>query len=111
MILDRGICTLYRLESVGSPGNMPVEQLVIFHESWFGELSFASNPEYETDHREDVQVSARIRIYQNRNINNLQEARLSTDPNIRYEVTRVFHGVDEDSGEPISDLSLKVVVS
>jgi head-tail adaptor len=109
VILDKGICEVYRMEDISEPGGMPKEELVKIHESWFGELDFGSNPEYETQHREDVGVAARIRIHQNREITNLHAVKLSTEPDKRYEVTRVYHGRDDESGELISDLSLKAV--
>lgn len=109
MILDKGICKVYRLEDISAPGDMPKERLVQFHESWFGELDFASNSDQKTQYREDVITSARIRIYQNREITNLNAVTLSTDPEKRFEVTRVYHSRDDESGEPISDLNLKAV--
>lgn len=109
MILDKGICTLSRLENAASAGNMPADRLVQIHQSWYAELDFSTDPEYATGHREDVAVSARIRVHQNRAITNLHVAELSAQPGKRYEVTRVYHGVDDESGEPISDLSLKAV--
>lgn len=43
MILDKGICTVYRMEDISEPGGMPKEEPVKFHESWFGELDFGTN--------------------------------------------------------------------
>ncbi|NLD52072.1 MAG: hypothetical protein GX650_04170 [Clostridiales bacterium] len=107
MILDSGICTIYEAANSAVAGNKPIDQLTKKYESWYGELDFGSDSAYVTDFREDVETSARIRILQHRSITNRDAAELSTEPGIRYEVTRVYHALDDDSGQPISDLNLR----
>jgi hypothetical protein len=108
MILDKGICSIF---SVGGTVFNPTYTLK--YQSWYGELNFESAPSYPTEAREDVEVSARIRVIQDRSINNRDALFFSastTPSGDRYEVTRTFHGVDEESGQPITDLTLRRVV-
>jgi hypothetical protein len=107
VILDKGVCTIYEATNSAVAGNKPINQLSKKYESWFGELDFGSDPNYVTEFREDVETSARIRIHQNRSITTQDAAMLSTEPAARYEVSRVYHALDEDSGQPISDLNLR----
>lgn len=115
MILDKGYCSIYEVGNVAAPGDMPVEGLTLKFQSWYGELNFETTPTTAADH-EGVTVSNRIRIVQNRRIDNHHVAVLSTvlpapDDAPRYNVVRAFHGVDDDNGELISDLSLEMVVT
>lgn len=109
MILDKGICTFHELTDISEPGRMPNEQMVAVYQSWYGELDFGSDMAYSTAKREDVAVSARVRVLQNRSISNLMAVTLSDQPDKRFEVIRVYHGTDDNSGQPISDVSLKAV--
>lgn len=111
MILDKGICTVYRKENTAAPGAMPVWTDVAYHVSWYGELSFETREARPTENREEVRCDARIRVLQNRRINNHDrvELRQPDGESLVYEVTRAYHGVDDESGELISDLSLEVI--
>lgn len=109
MILDKGICSVYDKVNVAEPGNMLQYKLKLKYQSWYGELNFETNP-VNAAMQEMVETSARIRIIQNRGINNHNVAILSND-NQQYEVTRAYHGVDEESGELITDLTLKKAVT
>lgn len=112
MILDKGICNIYQKVNTAGPGEMPVYQNQLIHQSWYGELSFETNPSRPTESREMIETDARIRILQNRQINNHDRAELALasggDPQ-PFEVTRAYHGADEESGELITDLSLRRV--
>ena len=108
MILDKGICSIF---TVGGTTFSPTFSLK--HQSWYGELSFETAPSSPTEYREDVETSARIRIHQNRAINNKDALYFSdqTAPDgDRYKITRAYHGIDEESGEQITDLTLRRVV-
>lgn len=111
MILDKGVCTVYRKTNTAVSGAMPVYSDVQIHQGWYGELSFETSPGRPTDTREEVQTDARVRILQNRAINN--HDRVELVPNggtaVRYEVARAYHGFDTDSGELITDLTLQEV--
>lgn len=109
MILDAGMCTVYGATNGAPAGNKPLDVLTVRHRSWFGELNFETAPAYPTLNREEVEASTRVRVFQHRGISNRDAATLDTQPGIRYEVTRVYHGRDDDSGELISDLTLRRV--
>lgn len=108
MILDRGICTVYDIKNVASPGDMPKMTLTPKYESWYGELNFETVPK-DAAMQEMVETSARIRILQNRSITNHNIVILADGE--QYKVTRAYHGIDEESGEPITDLTLVKVVT
>ena len=101
MILDGGICKIGRIV----PGDTPLGTLAELSECWYGELDYASSP-FSSDDRVDVQEERRIRIHQDRRITGLYGVVID---GARYEVTRVFHGRDEESGERITDLTLRRV--
>lgn len=107
MILDKGICSIF---SVG--GTVFAPTYTPKYQSWYGELNFETAPAFPTAAREEVGTSARIRVLQNRSINNgdaLYFSSESTPYGDRYDVTRAFHGIDDDSGELITDLTLRRV--
>lgn len=110
MILDTGLCTVYRTEDTAAPGAKPQDTEVAFHWSWYGELAFETAPARPTEPREEVRTDARIRILQHRGINNQCRVELTDAEGLRtsYRVTRAYHGVDAESGEQITDLNLEV---
>ena len=112
MNLDKGICTVYHTINTAQSGQKPVLTDVAFFESWYGELSFETSPARPTDTRKEIRTDARIRILQNREIKEHDRVRLSMygrDP-AHYEIERAYHGQDDESGELITDLTLKKVV-
>ena len=115
MILDRGFCTIYRVDNVATGGAMPVLSLVeMRHQSWYGELNFETSPLRTSATQEDVEVSARVRVVQNRAISNQDVAVLSNElpppaNATQFEILRAYHGVDEENGQPITDLTLREV--
>ena len=111
MILDKGICTVYRKKDTAASGDMPHFEDEAYWQSWYGELNYETSPNYPTDAREEVRTDARIRILQNRGINNHDRVELTpvAGETTYYEVTRAYHGRDDDSGELITDLNLEVV--
>lgn len=109
VILDSGICTVYRKINTAPDGAMPVFADQEIHCSSYGELAFETSPARPTERREEIQTDARIRILQNRQINNHDRVRLQAftgDELGTFEVIRAYHGSDFDSGELITDLSL-----
>jgi len=108
MILDSGICTVYEVKNVAPPGGMPRMALVQKHQSWYAELNFETTPK-DAAMQEVVETSARIRVLQNREITNHNVVVLTDGE--QYEVIRAYHGIDEESGEPITDLTLKKAVT
>ena len=112
MILDSGICTVYQKVNIAPAGAKPVFVDQEIHCSSYGELSFETSPARPTERREEVQTDARIRILQNRQINNHDRAALQSFMGLplgTFEITRAYHGSDPDSGELITDLSLQRV--
>ena len=107
MILDKGICTIYRTENGAPVGNKPIDTLIQRYESWYGELDFGTAPRYVTEFREDVETTARVRILQDWSITTRDMATLSAAPDVRFEITRAYHAKDDESGELITDLDLR----
>ena len=113
MILDSGICTVFAEKDVSGKGEMPRSEYVKKTQSYYGELDFATGGVWTTQGREDVVIDARIRIAQDRTIGIndvvvLADVESAKDVQ-RYAVERAYHGRDEESGMPISDLSLRKV--
>lgn len=117
MILDSGICTIFRRTDAAQPGAMPVPVHTPIFRSWYGELDFETSPVWQTDGRKSLQADARIRVLQNREIRQhdvviLRELEDWPDPagaDTVYQITRAYHGTDDDGPTPITDLTLEVV--
>ena len=111
MLLDKGLATVYQKTNTAAAGGKPVWENVQIYQGWYGELSFETSPGRPTNPREEVRTDARIRILQNRAINNHDRVTLedASGNTTAYEVTRAYHGRDDESGELITDLSLEVV--
>lgn len=113
MILDSGICTIFAKEDVSGMGEMPRFAYYLKSQSYFGELDFASGGTWTTQGREDVAIDARIRILQDRTITINDAVVLDdvahADGAKIYEIDRIYHGRDDESGELISDMSLRRV--
>lgn len=107
MILDAGVCSIYTVVNTADSGEKPVDALVLKGKAWYGILNYGTDSEYVTSERQDVVVDAKIRILQDRRVNVLDVVTLANGK--RHDVLRVYHGTDDDSGEPISDLSLRRV--
>lgn len=114
MILDSGICTVFRKADVARKGNMPRYEYKPISKHWYGELQYETTPANPTEGREESQTDARIRIVQNRQLNNHDVVVFANTNNIgdvlkAYEITRAYHGRDDESGELITDLTLRRV--
>lgn len=114
MILDSGVCTIYKKRDVSAPGEKPRYTRDLLGEGYYGEMSFETNPDRPTTNREEVRTDARIRVLQDRRINKdcevvLADAGHTVPGAIVYSVTRAYHGKDDENGEPITDLSLTEV--
>lgn len=113
MILDRGICRVYRKTSTTPKGGKPTSTLTAIHESYYAELAFETSPARPTEKREETQTATRVRILQNRRINNQDVAELipfdgSDTKAEKYRIRRAYHGTDDQNGEEITDLTLEV---
>ena len=111
MILDKGIATVFKKQNTAPPGRKPTFENVAVFQGWYGELSFATSEDRPTERREETRTDARIRILQCRSVNNHDRVTLSPfgGEDAFFEVTRTYHGRDDENGELITDLSLVVV--
>ena len=117
MILDKGICTVFRKGDISNPGEMPTVGYTKICSSWYGELSFETSPAWPTEGRSEQRADERIRIIQNRNIKqhdvvvleNLSKFSDKSSGADVYRITRAYHGHDDDGPTPISDLTLEVM--
>lgn len=111
MILDDGICTVFRRVNIAERGNMPKYRHDAISRHWYKMLDFANVQANQTGYREETRTDARIRILEDRRITNqdvivLANVQMVDDVMVAYEVTRAYHGRDTDSGERITDLTL-----
>lgn len=113
VILDSGILTVFEKRDVSGRGEMPRYEYIPKAQSYYGELDFASGGVWTTQGREDLQIDTRVRILQDRGVTAQDVVALDDVQDTHgaqlYEIERIYHGVDEESGEKISDISLKKV--
>lgn len=116
MILDSGICTVFRAQDISEPGAKPVTSYEPIWQSWYGELDYETAPAWITEGRKEQRVDNRIRIYQCREIRQndvvvleaLSDFGQRSEASVVYKVVRAWHGADNAGPSPISDLSLEV---
>ncbi len=116
MILDSGICTIFRKVDAAMSGEKPKAVYIVIGRSWYGEANFETSPARPTEGRRELRTDARIRVLQNRSIrqNDVVVLREMADWNDGtagepvYRVQRAWHGIDDDGPTPITDLSLEV---
>ena len=117
MILDSGICTVFRETDTSEAGGMPTTGYTLIGSSLYKELSYETAPAWPTDGRKEQRADERIRILQYRQIaqNDVVVPELLTRFSDKsagakvYRVTRAWHGLDDDGPTPISDLTLEVM--
>lgn len=114
MILDDGICTVFRRVNVAERGNMPKYRHDPISRHWYKMLDFGTVPANRTGDREETRTDARLRILEDRRITNQDVIVLANVPRlddvlVAYEVTRAYHGRDTESGERITDMTLTKV--
>ena len=116
MILDDGICTIFRRTDVSAPGGKPVFEYQPIYQSWYKRLSYETTPTWQTPGRQENRVDARIRILQYPGLQDEDVCVLAMVSGslpagtVIYRITRAFHGMDDDNRPvPISDLSLEVM--
>lgn len=117
MILDTGICTVFRETDTSEAGGMPTTGYSLIGSSWYREISYETAPAWPTDGRKEQKADGRIRILQNRGILQndvvvLAEFSAWKDKPAGatvYRITRAYHGKDDDGPTPISDLTLEVM--
>ena len=117
MILDTGICTIFRKVDISEPGRMPSVGYVLIGCSWYGRLNYETSPVWQTDGRQEQRVDKKIRILQNTMIaeddvcilEELASFEERSEDAVVYRIIRAYHGQDDNSPDLISDLSLEVV--
>lgn len=119
MILDTGVCSVFRLSQAEVPsGYMPTLSWKLIGKSWYKELSFSTRPKWESSDREETQTDQRIRVMQMRHLRkedrvvlaDIGEDEFGQDGGRTvYSITRAWHGQDDDSPAPITDLDLQEV--
>lgn len=117
MILDRGICSIFRKVDTAEAGAMPRPGYILIYQSWYGEPSFETNSARPTDGRKELRTDARIRIMQNREIRQNDVCVLRDvcrfsqvkKSELVFRINRAFHGQDDDGPTLISDLSLEAM--
>ena len=116
MILDTGICTVFRKTDASTAGSMPAPTYERIGSSWYGELSYETSPAWQTEGRKEQRADGRIRVLQNRSIaqndvvvlEDLQSFSERSENATVYRVSRAYHGMDDDGPTLISDLTLEV---
>lgn len=111
MILDKGICSVFRKTDTAAAGDMPCPAYTLIYQSWYGELSFETSPSYPTEGRREHTTDARIRVLQCRAIRQndvvvLEDVGTVPGAGPMYRITRAYHGSEDCV--PITDLSLEV---
>lgn len=116
MILDTGICTVFRAKNRAMSGYMPTRSWEKIGKSWYKELSFSTEPKLETEKREETRTDQRIRVHQMRYLRKEDHVVLadvneypSLEDHTIYRIERAYHGQDDDTPALISDLSLTEV--
>lgn len=117
MILDSGICTVFRKVDVSQPAAMPRVAYTPIYKSWYGELNYETTPNWQTDGRKDLRVDRRVRVLQCKELRQNDVVVLEGIPTIDdrspgadvYQIIRAYHGEDPDGPTRISDLSLEVI--
>lgn len=117
MILDKGICSIFHRADGSTAGSMPSYTYTHLFSGWYGELNYETSPVWQTEGRKDQKVDARIRILQCRSIAENDVVVFSEFYSwkdkpagaLAYKVVRAWHGMDDESPTPISDLTLEVV--
>lgn len=114
MLLDQGICKIYTQTDVSGAGKKPKYERTVKATSYYGRLSFETSPQWPTEHREETKIAERVRILQCRGIRKGDIAELidfsdETQTPQTFKIGRAFHGIDDDNGEEISDLTLEVM--
>lgn len=95
MLLDTDVCRLYRVDAPRG-GASPVDGLEPIYHNWYGKLR------HESGGGETGDVTLRIRIHDA----NVRENDIAEADGQYWRISRVYHGSDDDNGQPIADLTL-----
>lgn len=113
MILDDGIATIFDMRDVSGAGDMPEMTGSQRAQSYYKTLSFETSPATPTERRIERRTDERIRILrcEVREEDEVELVDFRRLPGVvrRMRVIRAFHGIDDESGDEISDLTLEEV--
>ena len=114
MILGTGICSVFRRENIAPPGMMPQYKLTRVYAGWYGERSFTARPRYLQEAKESTTLSAKIRVHQFREIQTDDVVVLMDVTEVpaaapRYAIVNLYHDIDSENGQPITDIDLEVI--
>lgn len=94
MILDAGICMIFRVNGSGRGIDSPTAGMPVVYRNWFGLLHCES--------KAGGISSCKIRVHDA----DIQEFDIAAFGGKNWIVTRAYHGYDDDNGQPIADLTL-----
>lgn len=111
MILDSGILTVFRTVDTAEPGGMPDPSPSVIWRGWYGTRSFGGVRRDPTGHRPDTRIDEKVRILRFREVHAqdlvvLEDVRASVRSPF-FVIEDFYHGTDEESGEPVTDLYLR----
>jgi hypothetical protein len=105
MIIDKGIAKIYAKTVTGGSGNIATGTPVLKGELWYGERTVGST-RYWNAQVVDQKVDMVVRVLQVFEINAYDTCTLGTT---NYTILQAQKLKDEESGEPVYDLSLEYI--
>lgn len=114
MILDSGTCYIYEVTGTAFKPSYKLK-----HVSYYGDLDYSSDlgryapmstglsKDNPSGNREDVEITKRVRILQNKELSTRDAVYfVHHRRGKQYDIVRLYHGYDKESGELITDMSL-----
>lgn len=102
MLLDAGILSLYTLRNLSENGRMPVNKLVLFDKTYYGERTVGYNRLYAAK-GVNQKIDKLIRIWRNESVEVNNYVILEDEK--QYRIDAVQHLYDDD-GLKVTDLTL-----
>lgn len=95
MILDAGICTIHRVDGTERRAYSPTDGLPQIYRNWCGKLGHESG--------NGGARTMRIRIHDE----DIMQHDVALFGGRAWIVTRVYHGTDDETGQPIADITME----
>lgn len=95
MILDAGICTIHRVDGTERGANSPIAGLPQIYRDWCGSLDHEAGSSSAR--------TARIRIHDA----DVMQHDIAEFAGKNWIVTRVYHGADDETGQPVADVTME----
>lgn len=102
MLLDAGICIIYRSENAAPSGDMPKEAWAERSQHWYGELTVGVT-RYRAALKDNERADLLLRIWRDRDIRTTDRCMVD---GALYKINQVQHRTDED-GLLVTDLELE----